>query len=125
MDVIVVDTAHGHSQNVIETVKEIKKKYKIDVIAGNIATAEAAEDLIDAGVDAVKVGIGPGAICTTRIISGVGVPQISAIMDCAACRRISGRAGDCRRRHSPQRRYHQGYCGGSFERDARIAVCGS
>ena len=83
VDVIVVDTAHGHSQNVIDTVKEIKKKHTIDVIAGNIATAEAANDLIDAGVDAVKVGIGPGAICTTRIISGVGVPQVSAIMDCA------------------------------------------
>jgi len=83
LDVIVVDTAHGHSQNVIDTVKAIKNKYKIDVIAGNIATAEAAEDLIAAGANAVKVGIGPGAICTTRIISGVGVPQISAIINCA------------------------------------------
>jgi len=82
-DVVVVDTAHGHSQNVIDTVKTIKKKYDIDVIAGNIATAEAAEELIKAGADAVKVGIGPGAICTTRIISGVGVPQVSAILDCA------------------------------------------
>src|SRR5450432_3126698 len=81
VDVVVVDTAHGHSKNVIETVKEIKKNWKIQVIAGNIATAEGAKDLIDAGVDAVKVGIGPGAICTTRIISGVGVPQISAIMN--------------------------------------------
>jgi len=84
VDVIVVDTAHGHSQNVIDTVKEIKKKHSIDVIAGNVATAEAAIDLIKAGVNAVKVGIGPGAICTTRVISGVGVPQISAIMDCAS-----------------------------------------
>jgi IMP dehydrogenase len=84
VDVIVVDTAHGHSQNVIDTVKKIKSKHKIDVIAGNIATAQAAEDLIKAGANAVKVGIGPGAICTTRIISGVGVPQISAIMDCAS-----------------------------------------
>jgi IMP dehydrogenase len=83
VDIITVDTAHGHSQNVIDTVKTIKASYKIDVIAGNIATAEAARDLINAGADAVKVGIGPGAICTTRIISGVGVPQISAIMDCA------------------------------------------
>jgi IMP dehydrogenase len=83
VDVVVVDTAHGHSQNVIDTVKEIKKRHKIEVIAGNIATAAAAEDLIDAGVDGVKVGIGPGAICTTRVISGVGVPQVSAIMDCA------------------------------------------
>ena len=83
VDVIVVDTAHGHSQNVIDTVKAIKSRHKIDVIAGNIATAKAAEDLIEAGADAVKVGIGPGAICTTRIISGVGVPQVSAIMSCA------------------------------------------
>ena len=83
VDIIVVDTAHGHSQNVIDTVKKIKAKYDIDVIAGNIATAEAADDLIKAGANAVKVGIGPGAICTTRIISGAGVPQISAIINCA------------------------------------------
>lgn len=83
VDVICVDTAHGHSQNVVDTVRKIKKDYQIDVIAGNIATADAARELIDAGADAVKVGIGPGAICTTRIISGVGVPQISAILDCA------------------------------------------
>jgi len=83
VDIIVVDTAHGHSQNVIDTVKKIKAEYDIDVIAGNIATAEAAEDLIAAGANAVKVGIGPGAICTTRVISGVGVPQISAIINCA------------------------------------------
>ena len=83
VDVIVVDTAHGHSQNVIDTVKTIKKKFDIDIIAGNIATAQAAQDLIEAGANAVKVGIGPGAICTTRIISGVGVPQITAIIDVA------------------------------------------
>jgi IMP dehydrogenase len=83
VDLIVVDTAHGHSQNVIDTVKKIKAQYKIDVVAGNIATAQAAQDLIEAGANAVKVGIGPGAICTTRIISGVGVPQVSAIIDCA------------------------------------------
>ncbi|MBA7485943.1 Inosine-5'-monophosphate dehydrogenase [subsurface metagenome] len=83
VDVIVVDTAHGHSQNVIDTVKSVKDKYDIDVVAGNIATAEAAEDLISAGANAIKVGIGPGAICTTRVISGVGVPQISAIINCS------------------------------------------
>ncbi|KPK44567.1 MAG: inosine-5'-monophosphate dehydrogenase [Phycisphaerae bacterium SG8_4] len=83
VDIIVVDTAHGHSQNVIDTVKKIKSEHNIDVIAGNIATAEAAEDLIAAGANAVKIGIGPGAICTTRVISGVGVPQVSAIIDCA------------------------------------------
>jgi len=86
VDVLVVDTAHGHSQNVIDTVKEIKNGYDIDVIAGNIATEEAAKDLVDAGANAVKVGIGPGAICTTRVISGVGVPQVTAITHCVkAC----------------------------------------
>ncbi len=84
VDVIVVDTAHGHSKNVTDTLKWIKKNHEIDVIAGNIATAEAANDLISAGADAVKVGIGPGAICTTRVVSGVGVPQVSAIMDCVS-----------------------------------------
>jgi len=79
VDMVVVDTAHGHSDNVIKTVKTIKAEYDIDVIAGNIATGEAAADLIAAGVDAVKVGIGPGAICTTRVISGVGMPQVSAV----------------------------------------------
>jgi IMP dehydrogenase len=81
VDVIVVDTAHGHSDNVIRTVEQIKSHYEIDVIAGNVATAEGAADLIEAGVDAVKVGIGPGAICTTRVISGVGVPQVTAIRE--------------------------------------------
>src|SRR5438270_2985297 len=79
VDVLVVDSAHGHSINIIETVVEIKRRYGIDVIAGNVATAEGAEALADAGADAVKVGIGPGSICTTRVISGVGVPQITAI----------------------------------------------
>ena len=83
VDVIVVDSAHGHSENVIRTVEKIKESYGIEVIAGNVATAQGAIDLIDAGADAVKVGIGPGAICTTRIISGVGVPQITAIRDAA------------------------------------------
>jgi IMP dehydrogenase len=82
-DIICVDTAHGHSQNVVDTVKNIKAKYNIDVIAGNIATSEATEELIKAGANAVKVGIGPGAICTTRIISGAGMPQITAILNCA------------------------------------------
>jgi IMP dehydrogenase len=81
VDVVVVDTAHGHSDNVIETVKEIKKRHNIQIIAGNIATADAARDLIDAGADALKVGIGPGSICTTRIVSGVGVPQLTAVMN--------------------------------------------
>jgi IMP dehydrogenase len=80
VDVLVVDSAHGHSLNVIETVREIKRRWDIDVIAGNIASEQGCHDLIEAGADAVKVGIGPGSICTTRVVSGVGVPQVSAIM---------------------------------------------
>lgn len=81
-DVIIVDTAHGHSMGVVRTIKELRKKFKYaQLIAGNIVTAEAAKDLIEAGVDAVKVGIGAGSICTTRVIAGVGVPQISAVMN--------------------------------------------
>lgn len=84
VDVIGVDTAHGHSEKVLNVVKQIKKKYpSLPVIAGNVATAEATKALIDAGADIVKVGIGPGSICTTRIVAGIGVPQITAIMDCA------------------------------------------
>ncbi len=83
VDVLVVDSAHGHSKNVVETVRKIKKDFPIDVIAGNVATAEGTRDLIEAGADAVKVGIGPGSICTTRVVSGVGVPQITAVYQCA------------------------------------------
>ncbi|MCH2123429.1 MAG: IMP dehydrogenase [Pirellulaceae bacterium] len=83
VDVLIVDSAHGHTKNVIETVKELKQRWDVDVIAGNVATSQGCKDLIDAGVDAVKVGIGPGSICTTRVISGVGVPQISAIYEAA------------------------------------------
>ncbi|MBE0646085.1 MAG: IMP dehydrogenase [Bacteroidetes bacterium] len=85
VDVVVVDTAHGHSFGVLEMVKKVKKQFPdLQVIAGNVATAAAVEDLIKAGADAVKVGIGPGSICTTRVVTGVGVPQVTAIMDCAA-----------------------------------------
>jgi len=81
VDVIAVDTAHGHSLNVLRTVSEIKKRFKIDVIAGNVGTADGARALVAAGADAVKVGIGPGSICTTRVVTGVGIPQITAIMN--------------------------------------------
>ena len=82
VDAIVIDTAHGHSKKVIDVLKSVKAKYSnIDVIVGNIATAKAAEELINAGADAVKVGIGPGSICTTRVVAGVGVPQLTAVMD--------------------------------------------
>jgi IMP dehydrogenase len=84
VDVIVVDTAHGHSKNVIDTVRAIKAAYNVEVVAGNVATPEATRLLIEAGADAVKVGIGPGSICTTRVVAGVGVPQASAVMACSA-----------------------------------------
>jgi IMP dehydrogenase len=85
VDVVVIDTAHGHTEGVIGAVKTLKKKYpNLELIAGNVATAEGTKSLIDAGADAVKVGVGPGSICTTRVVAGVGVPQMSAIMDCAA-----------------------------------------
>ncbi len=81
VDVLVVDTAHGHSRNVIDTVKWVKENHDVDVVAGNVATAEATRELVAAGADGVKVGIGPGSICTTRVISGVGVPQLTAISE--------------------------------------------
>ncbi|CAI8200898.1 MAG: Inosine-5'-monophosphate dehydrogenase [Arcobacter lacus] len=84
VDVLVLDSAHGHSKGILDTVKAIKAEMNVDIIAGNVATAEATADLIKDGADAVKVGIGPGSICTTRIVAGVGVPQISAIDECAA-----------------------------------------
>ncbi len=83
VDFLVVDSAHGHSANVVETVRQIKKSWEIDVVAGNVATRDGARDLVSAGANAVKVGIGPGSICTTRMISGVGVPQITAIQEAA------------------------------------------
>ena len=83
VDVIVIDSAHGHSANIVKTLKEIKAEYPdLQIIAGNVATGEATKDLIEAGADAVKVGIGPGSICTTRVVAGIGVPQVSAIIDC-------------------------------------------
>jgi IMP dehydrogenase len=91
VDVLVIDTAHGHSTRVIEAIKQVKSKFpEIDLIAGNIATAEGALALVKAGVDAIKVGMGPGSICTTRIVSGAGVPQITAIMDCSKVAHRSG-----------------------------------
>lgn len=83
VDFLVVDSAHGHSANVIETVRELKRRWDIDIVAGNVATGDGARDLIGAGADAVKVGIGPGSICTTRVISGVGVPQVTAVYEAA------------------------------------------
>ncbi|GLI35048.1 IMP dehydrogenase [Desulforhabdus amnigena] len=91
VDVIAVDSAHGHSKNILTTVKQIKADYpQLQVIAGNVATAAGAESLVEAGVDAIKVGVGPGSICTTRIVAGVGVPQITAIMECSRVGRAHG-----------------------------------
>jgi IMP dehydrogenase len=90
VDVLVVDTAHGHSRGVVEMVRRLRDTFEVELIAGNIATAEAAEALIDAGADAVKCGVGPGSICTTRVVAGVGVPQITAVFDCA---RVAGPRG--------------------------------
>lgn len=90
VDVIIVDTAHGHSKGVIDMVKKIKSKFGIELIAGNVATAEGTRELVKAGVDAVKVGIGAGSICTTRVVAGVGVPQITAVMNCSA---VAGKQG--------------------------------
>ena len=85
VDVIVIDTAHGHSANVLKVVQMVREAYpELDIIAGNVATGEATKALIEAGVNAVKVGIGPGSICTTRVVAGIGVPQVTAIMDCYA-----------------------------------------
>ena len=84
VDVLVVDTAHGHSRDVIEAVAKIKANYAVDVLAGNVATADATRALIEAGADGIKVGIGPGSICTTRVVAGVGVPQVTAVYDCAS-----------------------------------------
>ena len=91
VDVLVIDTAHGHSKSVVETLKTLKKRFPyIDIVVGNIATEKACAYLVEAGADGVKVGIGPGSICTTRIIAGIGVPQLSAIMNCAKIARQAG-----------------------------------
>ncbi|MCH2628713.1 MAG: IMP dehydrogenase, partial [Acidimicrobiales bacterium] len=84
VDVLVIDTAHGHSRDVIEMVAKVKANYSVEVVAGNVATGDATRALIDAGADGIKVGIGPGSICTTRVVAGVGVPQITAVYDCAS-----------------------------------------
>src|SRR5690606_6932035 len=85
VDAIVIDTAHGHTQGVVTVLKEVKKKVPdLEVVVGNIATAEAAKFLVEAGADAIKVGIGPGSICTTRVVAGVGFPQFSAVLEVAA-----------------------------------------
>ena len=111
VDVVVVDTAHGHSAGVIRAIQRIHSICPdLPVIAGNVVTAEATEALIKAGAAAVKVGVGAGSICTTRVISGAGMPQLSAIYDCARAAHAHGCAGHRRRRHQVQRRYRQSHC---------------
>ena len=111
VDCLVIDTAHGHSLRVIEAVREIKQRHPdTDLIAGNVGTTEGAQELIDAGVDAIKVGIGPGSICTTRVVTGAGVPQITAIQSCVKAARGDGRSDDRRRRREIFGRRRQGNC---------------
>jgi IMP dehydrogenase len=120
-DALAIDSAHGHSSRVLEAVREVKKRFgDVSVLAGNVATYEGAMALIDAGADAVKVGIGPGSICTTRMVTGAGMPQIRRSLSRGAAARHSG---DCRWRHQVLRRDHQGHCRGRQLGDDRIAVC--
>ncbi len=124
VDVVVVDTAHGHSQGVLNTVKTIRKKFpKLVLIAGNVVTAEAVKALVDAGADCVKVGVGPGSICTTRVVTGVGVPQVWAIAECAkvAKKNKIGIIADGGIKYSG--RYHQGHRGRCGRGHAGRAFC--
>ncbi len=122
-DLIVVDTAHGHSQLVLDAVGRIKRQSNaVQVLAGNVATAEGTKALIDAGADAVKVGIGPGSICTTRIVAGVGVPQFTALLEAVEVAKQGRRAGHLRRRHPLFGRPRQGARGRRRLRDARLAA---
>ena len=121
-DCIVIDTAHGHNRRGRRGGRAGRRRCRnsVQVVAGNVATAEAAKALADAGADAIKVGIGPGSICTTRIVAGVGVPQLTAIMD--AARGGERRSGHRRRRHPHQRRHRQGAGRGRVDGDGRLAA---
>ena len=123
IDLLVIDTAHGHSQRVLDAVTQVKKlSNSVRVMAGNVATREGTRALIDAGADAVKVGIGPGSICTTRIVAGVGVPQLSAIMACGRGGAGSRHSCDRRRRHQVFRRFRQGDGRRCLSGDDRVAA---
>ncbi len=110
VDVLMVDTAHGHSRRVLETVAKLRAEvgHSVDVVGGNVATRAGAAALVEAGADAVKVGVGPGSICTTRVVAGVGAPQITAIYEAAQACAAVGCAGDRRRRHPVLGRHLQG-----------------
>ena len=122
VDLLVVDTSHGHSQGVLDVVKTIKGGFDIEVIGGNVVTADAVDAMAAAGADGVKVGVGPGRICTTRVVAGVGVPQITAIHDCAVAAKRHGITLDRRRRHPAVGRHPQGAGRRRRRRDARLAA---
>ena len=124
VDVLAIDSAHGHSTRVLEAVREIKKRFpNVGLMAGNVATYEGALALIDAGADAVKVGIGPGSICTTRMVTGAGMPQITAIAEAAPRRPRARHSGHRRRRHQVLRRNHQGHRRRRQLGHDRLALC--
>ena len=120
-DALVLDTAHGHSSAVLEMARRLKDSFDVDLIAGNVSTGDAAEALVEAGADAVKVGQGPGAICSTRVVAGIGVPQVTAIYD-APHRDRPGRAHHRRRRPDELRRHRQGDRRRGGHRHARLAA---
>ena len=123
VDLLTIDSAHGHSTRVIEAIRKIKATLpQVDLLAGNIATFDGACELARAGADGIKVGIGPGSICTTRVVTGAGVPQITAIAEAAARHSRQRRLDHCRRRHQVLGRHHQGDCRGRALRDDRLAA---
>ena len=123
-DVLAIDSAHGHSSRVLEAVREVKKAFPgVGLLAGNVATYEGALALIDAGADAIKVGIGPGSICTTRMVTGAGMPQITAIAEAYRAATRARHPGHRRRRHQVLRRGHQGHCRRRQLRHDRLALC--
>ncbi len=123
VDVVVIDTAHGHSSQVAQAVARLKREAnRVQIVAGNIATYDAARALIDAGADAVKVGIGPGSICTTRIVAGVGVPQLTAVMEAVRGGPRQRHSGDFRRRHQVLGRPGQGHRGRGLDRHDGLDV---
>ena len=123
MDLIVIDAAHGHARGVLQALRAVRSEFpNLPIIAGNVATAEGTRALIEAGADCVRVGLGAGSICTTRIISGVGIPQLTAIMDCAREAAAARHPGHRGRRHPLERRCGQG-AGGRARRRSWSAIC--
>ena len=125
VDLLAIDSAHGHSTRVLDAIKTIKAKLpEVDLVAGNVATFDGACELTKSGADAIKVGIGPGSICTTRVVTGAGVPQMTAIAEAYRATEGRRRSGDRRRRHQVFRRHHQGAGGGCERGHDRFHVCG-